>query len=135
MFCSKGILLCIRANSESLRTLLATAQQPQSRDIFLNKKILPLDKLISQQERILAYKVINSTNLLDNILTDRGNLHHYLLRNDENLRIPLNSTTHSQLFITLFVTEKLGIVYHVILRIASSLFSFWNKLKLMLYQQ
>ena len=31
------------------------------------------------------------------ILTDRHNLHHYQLRNDE--RIPLLSTTHSQLFI------------------------------------
>ena len=37
--------------------LFATAQQPHSRDIFVNQKILPLDKLINQQESILAYKV------------------------------------------------------------------------------
>ena len=30
--------------------LFATAQQPQSRDISLNHKILPLDKLINEQE-------------------------------------------------------------------------------------
>ena len=38
------------AQKRSMRTLFATAQQPHSRDIFLNKKNLPLDKLINQQE-------------------------------------------------------------------------------------
>ena len=66
---------------------------------FLKSKILPLDKLINQQEGILANKVINGTYLLDNILTDRHELDHYQLRNYENLRIPLHSPTHSQLFI------------------------------------
>ena len=80
--------------------LFATAQQLHSRDIFLNKKIIPLDKLINQHEGILAYKVINGIYLLGDILSDRHDLHHEQLRNDENLRIPLNplhSTTHSQL--------------------------------------
>ena len=40
-------------------------------DIFLNPKILPLDKFINQQEGILAYKVINGTYLLGDILTDK----------------------------------------------------------------
>ena len=64
--------------------LLATAEQPHSSNIFLNKKILPLDKLINQEEGILAYKVINGMYLLINILTDRHELDHYQLRNDEN---------------------------------------------------
>ena len=72
----------------------------RTRGIFsIIKKSNPLDKLINQQEGILAYKVINSTNLLGDILTDRHELDHYQLRNYENLRIPLHSTTHSQLFI------------------------------------
>ena len=58
-----------------------------------------MDKLISQQEGILTYKVISGTYLLGDILTDRHDLQHYELRNDENSRIPLHSTTHSQLFI------------------------------------
>ena len=82
-----------------MRALFAIAQQPHSRDIFLNQKILPLDKLINQQEGILAFKMINGTYLLGEILTDGHELDHYQLRNYENLRIPLHSTTHSQLFI------------------------------------
>ena len=42
-------VLCT-AQKRSVRALFATGQQPHSRDIFLNKKILPLDKLINQQE-------------------------------------------------------------------------------------
>ena len=82
-----------------MRALLVTAQQPHSTDIFLNEKILPVDKLINQQEGILAHKVTNGTYLLGDILTDRHDLDHYQLRNYENLRIPLHSTTRSQLFI------------------------------------
>ena len=44
-------------------TLFATAQQPQSRDILINQKILPLDKLINQQEGILVYRVINGMHI------------------------------------------------------------------------
>ena len=87
------------AQKRSMRALFATTQQLHSGDIFLNQKILPLDKLVNQQERILAYKVINGTYLLGDILTDRHELDHYQLRNYENLRIPLQSITHSQLFI------------------------------------
>ena len=87
------------AQKRAVRALFATAQQPHSRDIFLNQKILTLDKLINQQEGILAYKVINGTYLLGDILTGRHELDHYQLRNYENLTIPLQSTTHSQLFI------------------------------------
>ena len=35
---------------------------------IINQKILPLDKLINQQEGILAYKVINDTFLLNDFL-------------------------------------------------------------------
>ena len=101
--------------------------------IFLNQKILPLDKLINQQEGILAYKVINGTYLHD-ILTDRHKLDHYQLRNYENLRIPLHSTTHSQLFIC-YRAIKTWNSLHGDLRSASLLSNFWNKLKLMLHQQ
>ena len=48
------------AQKRSVCAPFATAQQLHSRDIFLNQKILPLDKLINQQEGILANKVINA---------------------------------------------------------------------------
>ena len=38
------------AQKRSVRTLFATAQQPHSRDIFINQNILPRGKLINQQE-------------------------------------------------------------------------------------
>ena len=72
-------MLCT-AQKRSVRALFATAQQPHSNDIFLNHKILHLDKLINQQEGILAYKVINGTYLLGDILTDTHELDHYQLR-------------------------------------------------------
>ena len=114
--------------------LFATAQQPHWRDIFLNQKILPLDKLINRQEGILAYKVINGTFLLGDILNDRHELDHYQLRNYENQRILLHSTTHSQLYIR-YRTIKTWNNLPGDLRRASSLSSCKNKLKLMLYQQ
>ena len=126
-------LLCT-AQKRSVRALFATAQRQHSRDIFWNKKILPLDKLINQQEGILAYKVINGTYLLGDILTDRHELDHYQHRNHENLRIPLHSTTHSRLFIR-YRAIKTWNSLPGDLRSASSLSSFKNKLKLMLHQQ
>ena len=36
------------AQQRSVRTLVATAKKPQSRDIFIIQKILPLDKLNNQ---------------------------------------------------------------------------------------
>ena len=77
------------AQKRSVRTLFATAQQPHLRDIFINQKILPLDKLINQQECILAYKVINGIYPLDDFL-NRGDVGHQIqLRNIGDLRIPL----------------------------------------------
>ena len=73
MYCTKEIRVCT----------ICHRVQPHSRDIFLNQKILPLDKLINQQEGILTYKVINGTYLLGDILTDRHELDHYQLRNYE----------------------------------------------------
>ena len=46
-------MLCT-AQKRSVCALFDTEQQPHSRDIFLIQKI-PLDKLINQQEGILAY--------------------------------------------------------------------------------
>ena len=101
---------------------------------FVNQKILPLDKLINQQEGILAYKVINGTYLLVDILTDRHEVDHYQLRKYEYLSIPLHSMTHSQLFIH-YRAIKTWNSLRGDLRSASSLSSFRNKLKLMLHQQ
>ena len=88
------IIVCT-AQKRSVYALFATAQQPFSMDIFLNQKILLLDKLINQQGGILAYYVINGTFLFSDVLTDRHDLDHYQLKNDENLRIPLHSKTRS----------------------------------------
>ena len=105
-------MLCT-AQKRSVRALFATAQQQHSRDIFLNKKILPLDKFINQQGGILAFKVINGTYLLGDILTDRHKLDHYQLRIYENLKIPRPSkTTVNYLLVT--GLSKLAIVYLVI---------------------
>ena len=55
-----------------MHALFATAQQPHALEgYFLKSKILPLGKLINQQEGILAYKVMNDTYMLGDILTDR----------------------------------------------------------------
>ena len=80
-------------------TLCYTAQQAHSRDIFINQKILPLDELINQQEGILAYKVINGTFLLNDFLNHVEVRHQIQLRNIGDLRIPLYTTTQSQLFV------------------------------------
>ena len=82
-----------------MHTLFATAQQPNSRDIFINQKIFPLDKLISQQESILAYKVINGTFLLNDFPNHRDVRHQIQLRNIGDLRTPLYTATQSQLFV------------------------------------
>ena len=72
--------------------------------------------------------------LLGDILTDIYELDHYQLRNDENLRIPLHSTTHGQLFIR-YTAIKTWNSLPVNLRSESSISSFRNKVKLMLHQQ
>ena len=82
-----------------MHTLFATAQQPHSRDIFINQIILPPDKLIYQQEGILAYKVINGTYLLNNFLSHGDVGHQIQLRNGGDLRIPLYAATQSQLIV------------------------------------
>ena len=124
MYCTKEIRACT----------ICHRAKPHSRDIFLNQKILILDKLINQQEGILAYKVINGTYLLIDILTDRHGLDHYQLRYYENRRISLHSTTHSQLFIS-YRAIKTWNSLPGDLRSSSFLSSFRNKLKLMLNEQ
>ena len=83
------------SNEVSAITLCYTAQQPQSRDIFINQKNLPLDKLINQQEGILAYKVINDTYLLNDFLNHGDVGHQIKLRNGGDLRIPLYAAAQS----------------------------------------
>ena len=69
------------AQKRSVRTLFATAQQPHSRDIFINKKILFLDKLL-------------------NDFLNHGDVRHQIqLRSTGDLRIPLYAATQSQLFV------------------------------------
>ena len=84
------------AQKRSLSMLFTTAQQPHSRDIFINQKILPLDILINQQEGIHAYKVINGTCLLNDFL-DFGDVRNQIqLINIGDLRIPLYKQQHVQ---------------------------------------
>ena len=87
------------AQKRSVRTLFATVQQPHSRVVFIYQKILPLDKLINQQEGILAYKVINGTFLLNDYLNHGEVRHQIQLRNIGDLRISLYAATQSQLFV------------------------------------
>ena len=86
------------AQKRSVCTLFSTAQQPHSRDIF-NHKILFLDKLINQQEGILAYKVIYGTYLLNDFLNHWDVRHQIQLRNIGDLSMALYTATQSLLFV------------------------------------
>ena len=121
--------LC-KAQRRSVRALFATAQQPHSRDIFINQKILPLDKLINQQEGILAYKVISGTYLLNEFLNhgDVNPRHQIQLRNIGDLRIPLYVATQSQLFVRYRAINTWNILSGD-LRCSQSLYTFKNKLR------
>ena len=87
------------AQKRSVRTLFAAAQQPHSRDTFINQKIWPMDKLINQQDCILAHQVINGPFLLNDFLKHGEARHQIQLRNIGHLRIPLYTATQSQLFV------------------------------------
>ena len=89
-----------------------TKHNTHSRDIFINQKILPLAKLINEQEGVLAYKVINGTYLL-NAFLNHGDIRHQIqLRNVGDLRIPLYATTYSQLFFDIEPSIR-GMAYQV----------------------
>ena len=94
----KELILKTYVQKRSVCTLFATVQQPHSR-VFINQKILPLDKLINQQEGILAYKVINGTFLLNDFLNHGEVGHQIQLWNNGDLRIPLYTANQSQLFV------------------------------------
>ena len=112
-----------------LRTLFATAQHPHSRDIFINQKKIPVDKLINQQERILAYKVINGTYLLNDFLNHRDVRHQTKLMNIGDLRIPLYTATHYQLCVRcIYRAINTWNGLSVDLRSSSSLCAFKNNL-------
>ena len=109
-------------------TLFATVQQPHSRDIFINQKKLPLDKLINQQEGILAYQVTKGTFLLNDFLNHEEVRHQIQLRNIGDLRIPLCTATQSQLFVRYrAINTRNGLSGD--LRSSSSLCTFKNKLR------
>ena len=117
------------AQKRSVRTLFATAQQPHSRDIFIDQKNLPRDKLINQQEGILAYKVINGAYLLNDFLNHGDVRHQIQLRNIGDLRIPpLSAATQSQLFVR-YRAIKTWNCLSGDLRSSSSLCTFKNKLR------
>ena len=90
-------MCCTR--DQSVRASICDCTATAFAGCFLESTILPFHNLVNHHIGILAYKVINGTYLQDDVLTDRLHLHDYQLRNDENLRIPLHSTTQSQLFI------------------------------------
>ena len=119
--------LCIE-KKRSVRTLFATAQQPHSRDIFINQKLLPLDELINQQEGILAYKVINGTFLLNDFLNHGDVRHQIQNRNIGDLRIQLYTATQSQHFVRYRAVNTWNGLSGD-LHISSSLCSFKNKLR------
>ena len=90
---------------------------------------ISLDKLINQQEGILAYKVINGTYLLNDFLNHpwRCYRHQIQLSNMCDVRIPLYATTHSQLFVRYrAINTRNGLSGD--LRSSSSLCTFKNKL-------
>ena len=116
------------AQKRSVRTLFATAQRPHSRDIFINQKILPLDKLINQQEGILAYKVLIGTFLLNDFLNHGEVRHQIQLRNIGDLRILLYTATQSQLFVHYRAINTWNGLSGD-LRSSSSLCTFKNKLR------
>ena len=82
-----------------MHTLFDTAQQPHSRNIFTNQKILPLDKLINQHEGILAYNGINGTCLLNDFLNHGDVRQQIQVRDISDLRMPLYTATQFQLFV------------------------------------
>ena len=90
--------------------------------------IIRVEKFCSPQHQI------NATYLIGDILTERHELDHYKPGNCVNLRIPLHSTTHSQLFIR-YRAIKTWNSLPGDLHSASPLSSFRNKLKFMLHQQ
>ena len=116
------------AQKRSVRTLFATAQQPHSKDIFINQKFLPLNKLINQQEGILTYKIINAAHLLNDFLNHGDVGHQIQLINGGDLMIPLYAATQSQLFVRYRAIKTWnGLAGD--LRSSSSLCTFKNKLR------
>ena len=99
-----------------------------SRDIFINPKILSLEKLINQQEGILAYKIINGTYLLNDFLNQGDVGHQIQLRNIGDLRIPLHAAIQSQLFVRYRAINTWNGLSGE-LRSSSSLCTFKNKLR------
>ena len=95
-------------------------------------KIFPLDKLINQQEGILAYKVINGTYLL-NYFLNHGDVRHQIQhRNIGDTRIPLYEITQSQRFVRYRAINTWNDLSGD-LRSSSSLCTFKNKLRQFIY--
>ena len=72
--------------------MFSPVQELHSPDIFKAEKISPLAKLIKLQEGIGGY---NGQYLLSHFLTDGHVDRQHQLRNDADLRIPIQSTCNS----------------------------------------
>ena len=101
----------------------------RAKSIILSKpKFNWFNKLINQQEGILANKVINGTYLLNDFL-NRGDVRHQIqLKNIGDLRIPLYAATQSQLFVRYRAIKKWNGL-SCDLRSSPSLCTFKNKLR------
>ena len=87
-----------------------------------------MDKLINQQEGILAYKVINGTFLLNDFLNHGEVRHQIQFRNISELRILLCTATQSQPFVRYRAINTWNGLSGD-LRSSSSLCTFKNKLR------
>ena len=117
------------AQKRSVRTLFNCYRSAAPFERYLHKlKKMPLDKLINQQEGILAYKVINGTYLLNDFLTHGEVRHQIQLRNIGDLRIPLYTATQSQLFVRYRAINTCNGLSGD-LRSSSSVCTFKNKLR------
>ena len=112
----------------STYTLCYCSAAPFEIYLHQSKKFASMDKLINQQEGILAYKVINGTYLLNDFLNHGDVGHQIQLRNGGDLRIPLNAATQSQLFVHYRVIQTWNGLSGD-LRSSSSLCTFKNKLR------
>ena len=115
------------AQKRAMRALFTTQTHSHSIDMFIAHKILPLPQMIEFHETILAYKVINNQFVLDNFLILPINQAHDL-RNNDDLRIPRVTSSHTKLFIKTRATNSWNALPNDI-RTSTSLQSFKRQQK------
>jgi len=86
------------SQKRAIRALSVVGRRDHTAPLFEHWRILPIKNQITYSSAIFAFKDIN--NLIDsnNFLTFNNNP-QYNLRNNDNLRIPQTSNTHSQKFL------------------------------------